>query len=51
MSWHRDSNNTSYTTSNGQPANTYGMPVTVANGTGQLNNGTWNGTAAVLNKG
>jgi hypothetical protein len=47
--WHKDSAGNTYTTADGKPASTYGIPVTVATGTGQLNNGTWNGSTAVAN--
>jgi hypothetical protein len=44
--WHKDSAGNEYTTADGKPAGSYGTPVTIANGTGQLNNGRWNGTTA-----
>ena len=50
MSWHTDSSGTSYTTADGKPAGSYGIPVTIADGTGRTNNGWWNGSTAVPNK-
>ena len=47
--WHKDPAGNIYTTSDGKPASSYGVPVTVANGSGQLNNGHWNGSNAEVN--
>ena len=47
--WHKDAAGNDYTTADGKPAGSYGVPVTKANGTGQLNNGTWDGSTAVVN--
>jgi hypothetical protein len=46
--WQTDSSGNSYITNDGKAANTFGQTVTVANGSGQLNNGTWNGLQAVV---
>jgi hypothetical protein len=50
--WHKDSTGNIYTTADGKPAGGYGVPVTVADGRGQLNNGRWDGSnAQVTDKG
>jgi hypothetical protein len=44
--WFTDSQGNKFTTGDGKPPSGNGVSVTIANGTGQLNNGRWDGSNA-----